>query len=415
MALPVGSVMSAVSVWRNDSKGRSLLRDQPGAGFDEQTVYDYECPYGEPVAYDWTTTYTDPADYVTVFNETWVSDAAWTGNADWNTSSNTVRNSIGPQAILYRDVSAALHRVTLDSLQSSNTATIWLQVGASTDDALRVQVISSDVVSLFGYSGGSLVYTVVSTLDPNFPITIDMSQGSIAVSGTGGSYTVPVGFEMSRIRVVSEAGTSVNGTVIGPIHVQTYPVADELAETSDEVTLNSDTTWLIHPSTPDLSFPVTYSSTTAASFGGVDDVTNVSNATLHRILGSRNPVSISTGTRGSDETGMRINTVDSTERANLRALLASDFPILVQIPPSWGVDFNSGFYAVGATVERRLGVVGSEPSRETHLPLIKVQSPVADVATAEWTYADLVNEVASYAELLTLFATYADLTSNTRS
>src|SRR5690606_20455015 len=80
VAVDEGGVMTAVALYRNDSSGRVLVRQQPSAGFDSRTVHDYECPYGEAVTYDWTATFIDPNEYSASFTEDWSSyPTGWSG------------------------------------------------------------------------------------------------------------------------------------------------------------------------------------------------------------------------------------------------------------------------------------------------------------------------------------------------
>jgi hypothetical protein len=76
VSVPSG-VMSAVSVWRDDSYGRTFLRQQPTTGFAERSTFDYEAPFGQSVVYGWTVTY--GATTVTEFASpvTLESDDAW--------------------------------------------------------------------------------------------------------------------------------------------------------------------------------------------------------------------------------------------------------------------------------------------------------------------------------------------------
>lgn len=413
-----GYVMSSIAVYRNDHNGRTLLRSQPGAGFDSRTVTDYECPYEENVTYNWAAVYTDPTAYSTVFNETWASLASWTvysGTA--NVSGGTVRNT-STFAALYRSVTLGKYRVTIGSMNGSGTTTtdVYLNsVSANTSgDGVRLRVIGG-TLTVYVRVGGTVVSTTPTTIDESQPITVDFGTTSVTISGTGGSVVLPYNLSLGYV-TLNLIALSANLSVIGAVKVQSYGTPTSVAETSSAVELAPDDAWLIHPGTPDLSVPMTNTNPNAAGIKAIGSVSNDSNTTLHKVLGSSTPIPTTTGPRGDDVTSMTVWTATSDERAAMRALLAPDVPLLIQIPPSWGADFNNGFYQPGEVAEERAtGQIRiSDPARDFQIPLTKVQSPVVDVENTGWSYASVAVEFSTYVDLTTNFATYADLASNTR-
>lgn len=398
--------MSSVSVWRNDSSGRSLVRSQPAAGFDSRTVLDYECPFEQNVTYDWEATYIDPTSLVTVFNETWASAAAWTVfTGAVSVGSNKVSNTGSDFATLLRNVTSGRYRLTIASLATTGFTTVVQMRNASASVYATVQVESDGTVSLRSPYG-----LTPTAIDNTQSMTLDLNEdGTATLTGVGGSATMAIGGEIDRIIITFPGGAT--GTV-GAVKVESYPEPDTLAEASDPVQLTPSDAWLIHPSSPGLSFPVAHSDADRAGFVNIGPVERATNTTVHRILGSSTPVTTTTGPRGSDETVVTIETVTTDEATDLNGLLLSDFPILFQIPPSWGLDFNSGYYHVGDVEASRIGRIVS-PHREWTLPIVKVTSPVVDVENAQWSYADVAATYTTYADLVATYATYADLASNT--
>lgn len=404
-----GGVMSSVALWRNDSSGRSLVRTQPSAGFDSRTVTDYECPYDEAVTYDWTTTYS--GTFTTVFTETWANVAAWTTQfgSVFAVSAGTVHNTATNSAI-YHTLTTGPHRVIVDGWTvSSGTGYLSLMISGFSGTVAELS-LSGGVLSITG--DGS---PTVTTIDASQPFTIDMGDDSVTVTGTGGETTVAAAATAIFDRIVLLSNNvPASGYVMDNITAQTYDSPTDLAETSDPITLDPADAWLIHPASPALSIPLQLTSPDTTRLVQIGGIENRSNTTTHRILGSATPLTTTTGPRADDVTTMTVETATTDESAALRALLAPDIPILIQIPPDMELDFNCGFYQVGdVTTDRSHPVINSY--RTFTLPITKVRSPVVDVEDTGWSYAAVAAEFATYASLLVTYATYADLAADSRS
>jgi hypothetical protein len=405
----VGTVMSSVALWRNDSSGRSLVRSQPSAGFDERTVTDYECPYGESVTYDWAATYV--SSFTSVWDETWASTASWTlgSGSAWAVSGGKVHNN-SAASDLYRSVASGKYRVVVDgwTVDGSGTGYLLFQTAGFAGTAVGLR-LNGGVLSLTVNDTG---YTV-SSIDSTLPFTVDVNATSVTLSGTGDPLTLPGDVDFVYVALVAnDVGAS--DYEIDNIEVFSYGVESEIAETSTPVTLDPDDAWLIHPGTPGLSIPIIETGNTATRMVEIGEIENATNTTVHRILGSATPIPTTTGPRGDDTTALIIETVTTNEAAAVRALLASDVPILIQIPPAWDLDFNCGFYQVGDVRTARSDPI-INAYRTFTLPLTKVQSPVVDVENTGWSYAAVAAEFDTYSSLLVTFATYADLAADTRS
>jgi sugar lactone lactonase YvrE len=147
-------------------------------------------------------------------------------------------------------------------------------------------------------------------------------------------------------------------TSITPITLTAYGTLQSIAEPSAPVTLTPVAAWLVHPSTPTLSFPLQLSSDTLArkaSIRSIDPISNPFNGTIHRIMGSGAGVATSNGVRDFDNTGMTISIHTAAEEEALRTLLADQVPILVNISPAKGVGFAYGFYQITDTLNERSG------------------------------------------------------------
>lgn len=420
VAVPTGSVMTAVEIFRNDSSGRGLIRTQPSAGFDERTVYDYEAPYGEVVTYDWTATYVDPDEYTPSFTEDWSSyPTGWTGDTgDFVEADGEITAAVlDDEIVITRDVTFEWQEIEIASLLLNGAAQLQFTIDLTGDDLARhIRFTRRPGGGYYVRTDATLPVTAYITPAPEDPIRITRTTGGIIVSGGMSSVFVALDYgAINRISLYAAAGDDTIVFVgVGEIAAVTAGATFDIAEESDPVTLDSDRAWLIHPSTVALSFPLSSDSDQAAGILDVETVSNVSTVTLHPILGNREPIAVTTGTRRGDVTGMTIYTTTSDERVALRALLATDFPLLVQVPAVWAVDFSSGFYSVGEVTETRPASIGTDPWREFQLPLTKVQSPIVDVQESNWTYTNVVLTFESYSDVKGAYATYADLTTDSR-
>lgn len=412
--------MSSLQVWRNVAGVRTNLRVQPTAGFDSRIVYDYECPYGVSVTYGWTAQYTNPGSFTTVFNETWASLAAWTvENGTWNVSAGLLRAS-GSSPGIKRTATLGRHRVVLGSI---STTTFGDEGGfyatngpvVSLTEGLWIHKrFSESGLRVYAKRGAAVFSDLLTTIDPSAPITIDMLDGSVQISGTGGSVTVP--FSMTADTFTFRAfPQAANSVTYGALLVQDYPAPITITETSSAVSLNAVDTWLVHPASPGRSFRVTAKDSTYATLTELGDVSNASNATVHRILGSAMPVTTTTGSRAADETSMKITSYTAQAVTDLMACLSDEVPILVNTPASWDNDLKYAFYQIGQVSRSHVTKSNVYKIRTIDLPLLEVQSPTVVVENAGWSYAALAAEFATYSSILPKFATYADLTSNTRS
>lgn len=248
VSVPAGNTMSALSVWRDDSNGRTLIRVQPLTGFDSRTVFDYEAPYGQAVVYGWAVTY-----------------------------------------------------------------------GATT-----------------------------------------------------------------------------------------------VTEFAAPVTLAPADAWLIAPQSPSLSFPLAQTDPARAGLRAMSSQSYATNTTVHQILGAALPVTTTSGPRQAQATGLEVTTVTAQEQTDLTALLATDVPILVNVPPAWGVAVPFGYFQIGDVDVDRLSDAGTDAARVFTLPMTQVRTPVVDVE-ADWTYADVATDFANYLSLLGAYASYSALASDVRS
>lgn len=418
LSVPVGNVMTSVSLWRNDSSGRSLVRSQPSAGFESRTVFDYECPYGQTVTYDWAASYYDPALVSVTFSEPWsVFPGPWAGD--------TARGSIAANRLTMTPIGVAqtiINRLSL-SLNWDLITVAYLSGGEGGTSGSTVSFVYSGGSSLRLFESGGNVWirTSASPIATSVPagasFTVTRQATSVLIAGSGVSYlhSETLGAQIVGVSIGAAAGSGVPITVgaLTAAEIVAGP-GDAIAETSAAVNLNPADAWLIAPQAPALSVPLSNSNQQAAGIRELNPVNNASNTTIHRILGTSTPVTTTTGNRQADTLGATIYTHTSDERVALRALLAPDTPILINVPASWELDLAYGFYQVGDTTESRPYTLGGIPMRDFNFPLTRVRSPDVDVENPGWSYAQVATTWAAYTEVLANYTTYADLAVDER-
>lgn len=422
LSVPGSSIMQSLLVWRNDPGAiRTELRSQPIAGFNSRPAEDPECPYEVPVTYGWTVTYTDPSALSTVWNETWASLAAWTTTSgSWNVSGGQARNTTtGSTSVAYREFAEAKVRVTVASLfatASGERARIYVEQSSSHWVTVSYRFLDDTVYVQYKDAGGAHPEQATS-LDPTQPIIIDLLDDAVLVSGTGDSVSLPFDLTASKVQIVAVTPVSTNNVRIGAILVEAYGSATTVTEISDPVTLDVHDTWLVHPAAPGKSFKLQNLDALEAGIRTFGDLSRPSRANIVDVMGSDLPVPITFGPRGGAQLSIAIATVTSAERLALDAVLADEVPLLVQVPPSWGADFDVGFYSFLTSLERRFvaWLSRQQSARMFEIPIVKVGSPIVDVANSGWSVAAVLAEFASVAEVLATFDTTADLLVNNRS
>ncbi len=417
VASPVGTVMSAVRVWRNDSSGRTLLRTQPLPGFDARSVSDVEMPYGENLTYSWEATYSDPDESVVVFAEDW---SGWPTGWSGVTAGGTVAAGVltyQPPADPFQIVTAVRPAaVDWQSIRIESLSTTPVGGGLTLNIGAQLILSSEDV----GAGAKLKVYfpglgTLWTTIDPSQPFTLSQFGTSILFEGAGGVLSITAPYALLTSITLSGGDDGGERVAVGAITVSAAGPDYTIAETSAPVTITPDNGWLIHPAKPALSFPILEDDKDRAGIKELGAIHAASTTTLHHVLGNEYPVAVNNGPRLSDELNVSFTLATADELDAMRGLLSDQTPILFRFPPAWGQEFNDGFYSVGDLVIERLAQMPGLSYRNVTLPLTATESPIVTVEISGWSYAAVAAEFATYSDVLSTFASYADLATNTRS
>lgn len=411
-----GTVMSSVSLWRNDASGQTLLRTQPSAGFASQFVFDYECPYGVATTYGWTANYGTPS--TVIFDEVWTSIAAWTvSGTPWTVASG---NANGPaitsasHSNLSRSFTSGAYRLTVASMSNSSTSALQLNLQQPGGSTLQLNLIGTTFY--IWWPGAST--STPTTIDSTQPITVDYGSASVTVTGTGGSYTQPfTSPTFNGVVILASTTTTVaaGAMKIGEVKVQAYGTSSTITETSAAVTLAPLYGWMVHPIVPALSCKLGFNGSRIMTISTLDTITDPSNSTLHYILGSKTPIATTTGPRSGEVRSATIKVTTATEESALKAMLADETPILFNIAPSFGIQLGWGFYQVGDVSRDRQAQRPNWAGRYITLPLTAVQPPIAAVQNSGWSWAALALAFPTWASLKLAFNTWADVAANNRN
>lgn len=267
------------------------------------------------------------------------------------------------------------------------------------------------------------------------PVTITTDY--TAAPKVGITITTPDGSSMTAVTLYRVTGSLVEQTRVQPLtgfasrYIEDFEMAWDapiayravmtygggtVTQTSSTVTVTSAAAWAIHPTSPALSARIDVLDTAAAGIGTIGDSTWAATRTVHAVLDSPYPVPVrvGAGARVATATSLRVRTRTTAEAAAMRALLDNQTPILIRIPAVWGWDWEDGFYDVGDVTASRISKYAAEHGRDFALPLQRVTTP-AGGQQSNWSYPQLLNDIADYPTLRARFADYPSELANTRS
>lgn len=171
--------------------------------------------------------------------------------------------------------------------------------------------------------------------------------------------------------------------------------------------------FLTHPTSPALSMPLDQGVFSAMGIVSIGTITRAALTTKHRILGSEYQIVTKTGPRAAPAFSMTIATVTPQERAGLIALVRDQTPLLIQVPSSWGWDFDAGYYDVADVTEDRFLQYGPEHRRTYTLQLEQVQAP-AGTQQPTRTWANVLASFATWRDVAAAYATWTDVLTDSR-
>lgn len=413
VAVPAGQIMTNPALYRIVGGVATLTPTQPSGGLDTRIVYDYESPYDQPVVYQFATNYFDPAGISTVWDETWANLSAWSGStSSWGVFGGTAQATVtGGAPAISRALSGGKYRVTCAALSISG-----FSVSAAANSGIFLMSGSTVMLQIAPKSGGGLQLirngAVTSTsVSSSAPFTIDLSGTTIVISGTGGSTSLPVNATITSIQLAA-AGPAT--TTVGRLTVSAYGTVNSLTNTAAAATLSPAAPWLIHPSNPGLSMPVSSKNRSTAMIRTLGEVSNASQVTEHQILGQQLPITTTSGPRMGNKLQVVVGVRTAAQEQALMGLLADGTPILFRAPAGYPIGLEEGYYSIGDITRGRLSQRLGDTMRDFTLPLTQVQRPAVTVQNAGWSWAALAAQFSTWQAVAAAFNTWADVAANNR-
>jgi hypothetical protein len=229
----------------------------------------------------------------------------------------------------------------------------------------------------------ALTTTTITRLNPDGTTSPVRTPDGNPVTISGGSGLV-YDYEAPYGQVVTYSSAETPGNVSGPV---TVPVTRP---------------WLIHPGMPTLSMPIDL------RVGALDEETLQARQAMYWPMGRSTPVVIGDGARKAAQSSLIIGTETSDELSGIRALFADASVLLLNVPPSLGLGFDTCYIAPGEVrIARRPNSPGAYFGRDVSVPFTVVARPGGGTQS-ERTLSDLL-VYPSITALNAQYATLADL------
>jgi len=377
------------------------LREQPYVGSSRTVVFDYEAPFGVPVTY---TAAGMSSDYATVMSEFWTNLAAWsTSIGSPGVTGGRFYSPSGADAEVVRvGPLLAAGRLTVGPAMFANSSVTLATAGG----VPLVVAVPSTGVPRFSYGGPFVSFDYGSG-----EAVVTFDSGSATVTTANGSWTAPrvassATSPMLRVRAYSSGGR-VPSLTLAQLGAGATPFTATATTTLDVADV-----WLIHPSQPALSCQIDPGPGGDRSLRFIEASSGEARAsqaqsTIHRPVGRRRAVVITSGPRAADEWTLVVGAPTIAQKNAVRTIVDDQSPLLLRSPVDFVSDLPDDWYAVGDVTVQRLEVPVITEETLITLPLTPVDEPIVRQG-ALWTYgADLLpNPI--YSDSRTMFPTYLD-------
>lgn len=186
------------------------------------------------------------------------------------------------------------------------------------------------------------------------------------------------------------------------------PVAFSSVESSTtvsaQVTVNVTVPWLIHVGVPGLSMPITLRP------GSLAEEDFALNRGVFQVMGRTTPVVFTDGSRKASSSQLVIATATLGELANLKVLVSDGTPLLLNVPASMGLGFDTSYVSIGDMKVARLTTIASDTNRDVTLPFNVVDCPVGGSQAAR-TWADVIATYSSWQQVEAAYSSWTALIS----
>lgn len=383
------------------TRGGVEVRAEPYTGGRQATAYDYEAPFGVPIAYrveGLSSTYT-----------TAYSTGAWPNTSGWTVTHGPVSTTARPGYLwaqnggrLTRPPLPTARRIAIAPNATPETSGLWrLRVGR-----VVLAAFPSEGV-LLGFIGGGPTVTVPWTIGP---ASVSWTDDLLTISTWQGQASAPPVGEPEPL--VDTELEFFNGVIVPPFEVFD-PTISSFVRTAN-TRLDVTEAWLIHPAQPSKSISID-----PGAGRWRDDGLNVDRGTgqetqraaqrsLHQPYKRRRPVVIVTGPRLAGTWALVLYARTLPLRNQVLDILDDQAPLLLRSPAGWPWDLPDGWYSIDDVIEARPREALTFQDRRLTLPLTPVDAPVPSLASLR-TYADVLVQNDTYASLRAGYERYLDV------
>lgn len=390
-----------LTIYRDGKK----IREQPYIGGASTVAFDYEAPFGVTVTYSATGSV---ADFAPTYSTSWTNLTGWTTvSGTPGVASGKLYSTDGTYAQVTRSVGSLTRgRVTIAAgMISSSAVTIptaatvfGIEIGTTAGGSLDSYVSYAGATKLFSRGTGTIICTF-----SELGATITTSTGTWwCARGTS--------FEHAGALLVATA-LDASGRVPGLV-VENQSGSTPFSA-SASTTLDVDAAWLIHPSQPSLSIPIDFgiggdrSLRFIEASSGDSRMSNAQSA-IHRPIGRRRAVVITSGPRQADEWTLVIGAPTVAAKNAVRAIVDDQTPLLLRFPAGKSQDLPDDWYSVGDVDISRIAPHAIIPLTLITLPLIPVDEPIVRQG-ALWTWGDVVIKYPTWADVIADNDTWIDV------
>lgn len=181
-----------------------------------------------------------------------------------------------------------------------------------------------------------------------------------------------------------------------------YTALEAPGITSPQVTVTSSQVWLVHPGIPSLSVPITLRK------GSLAQTTRPVTRGTFWPMGRAYPVIVTDGSRKAPQSQLLVEVDTVTDETSLTDLLADASALLLNVPSSLALGWDSSYVSIGDVTVDRLTDIGTDPYRVVTLPFTVVDRPAGGSQSLR-TYVDVLAGYGSYAAVQAQYRSYVDL------
>ena len=172
--------------------------------------------------------------------------------------------------------------------------------------------------------------------------------------------------------------------------------------------LEVDAAWVVPPGLPGLAVRFEARSSSEQPFvRSIGARSTGVNSVVQRAIGARLPAVYTEGPRTAPGYQVQLRTQTLEQEQVLFELLDTGRPVLVNVPPGWGLSLTHEWVHVADSVSEHLTAAGTDPRRVWTWACQVVARPAGGIR-AQWSYGDAQDAHATYGAAEDTYPTYGD-------